>query len=339
MLPVFMPTLVSVLLPYRNAAATLAEALHSILAQTYSQFELIAIDDGSSDSGPALVTRLAAQDRRIRPLATSGVGIARALNAGLGIAHGETIARMDADDRCEPDRLKRQVEALEQAPAVGALGTLVRGFPAEHLGEGMQRYIEWQNSIVSPEQHASQLFIESPLCHPSVVLRRTALDQTDGWRDLPGPEDYDLWLRLDALGWQLAKVPEVLLHWRHAPGRATFADDRYSPERFRELKAHYLARKLASVQRPIWVWGAGPTGKRMARALEARGISPSCFIDIDPRKIGRCARGRPIVAMDQLGQQECFVLVAVGARGARNLIGPALGAKGLVQERDYLFVS
>jgi GT2 family glycosyltransferase len=205
-------------------------------------------------------------------------------------------------------------------------------------GEGMRRYIAWQNAIVSPAEHARELFVESPLCHPSVALRREALDDAGGWREVAWAEDYDLWLRLDARGWQLAKVPEVLLSWRQRQReeRATFRDPRYARERFIEARAFYLAPKLLHAARPVAIWGAGPTGRRLARALESRGVRASRFADIDPRKIGGVARGAPIVCAEALRPGDETVVVAVGARGARDLVRAELARRGFVEGVDFV---
>jgi GT2 family glycosyltransferase len=322
---------VSVLLPYRQAAATLAEALDSVLAQRGVDLEVIAVDDGSTDDGPAIAAR-----HGVTCLATGGRGLVRALALGLRAARGDLVARMDADDVCLPDRLIAQAGALASDPSLAVVGARVEAFPRAAIGEGMRRYVDWQNGLVTPAEHARDLFVESPLCHPSVMLRRSALEAVGGWRDVPWPEDYDLWLRLDAAGWALAKIPEVLLRWRHAPGRATFADPRYARERFTEAKAPHLARRLADLGPPLCVWGAGPTGKRLARALERHGAPATAFVDIDPRKIGRRARGAPIVAPHALRRGAQTGVVAVGARGARELIRAQLAQAGFSEGRDYL---
>ena len=334
-----MPPLVSVLLPYRDVAETIEAAVESLLQQTYARLEVLAVDDGSTDSGPQRVARMASRDARIRCLRTGGVGIVPALAHALAVAAGGWIARMDGDDISLPARVARQVAQLDRARGLGAVGVRVEGFPSEALGAGMQRYIAWQNGLVSAEQHAREVFVEAPLCHPSVMLRREALEGVGGWRDVPWPEDYDLWLRLDAAGWQLAKVPEVLFRWRHRPGRATFQDGRYAPERFREAKAGHLARRIISSGLPLTVWGAGPTGKRMARALESHGLFASRFIDIDPRKIGRKARNAPIEAPSALVPGTQFVVAAVGARGARELIRHDLLQRGFREGVDFLFAA
>lgn len=323
---------VSVLLPYRDAAATLPAAVASVLAGQDADLELLAVDDGSRDDGPGWIEDAARQDPRVVPLATGGRGLPAALALGLDAARAPLVARMDADDVCYPRRLGRQRDALAAAPAVAALGTRVEALGG---GEGLARYVAWQNALVSPEDHRRALFVESPLCHPSVMLRRDVVRALGGYRATDGPEDYDLWLRLDAAGHGLAKLPEVLLGWRHGPGRATFSDPRYAPERFLATKAPHLARRLAALGRPVAVWGAGPTGKRVARALEAHGLFAARFVDIDPRKIGRQARGRPIAGPATLSRRET-VLVAVGARGARDLIRAQLDALGFSEGEHYL---
>ncbi len=333
-----MSTLVSVLLPYRNAAKTIESAIGSVLQQSYRWLELIAVDDGSSDEGPSIVAALAKNDQRLQPLRTQGVGIVGALSRALDAAKGRFIARMDGDDICLPSRLDKQVALLKKHQTLGVVGVQVQGFPSNVVGDGMKRYIQWQNGILTPEQHRREIFVEAPLCHPSVLLRREALEQEGAWIDVEGPEDYDLWLRLDAAGWAMAKVPEVLLRWRHLPDRATFRDGRYTIERFREGKASYLAERVKHFAKMVVIWGAGPTGKRTARALEKHGVFPSFFVDIDPKKIGRIARGVPILAPDDL-PDAASVVVAVGARGAREPIRSYLRERGLVEGANFLFAS
>lgn len=327
---------VSVLVPYRDSAATIEEALESVLAQRGVALEILAVDDGSSDDGPARVARMASRDRRVVPLEARGVGIAPALTEALSRARAPLVARMDSDDVSLPDRLARQLEALAAEPGLAAVGTRVEGFPDAALGDGLRRYIAWQNAIVTAAEHAREIFVESPLCNPSTLIRRAALEQVGGWRDEAWAEDYDLWLRLDAAGLGLAKVPEVLLRWRHRPGRVTFTDPRCAPMRFYAAKARYLAPRLRGMGRPIAIWGAGKTGKRLARALGACAIVPELFVDIDPLKVGRLAQGRPIIAPSALTLRRHTIVVAVGARGARAIVRERLQRADLVEGVDFI---
>ncbi len=331
-----MPPLVSVLVPYRDAAPTVSEALRSVLTERQVDLELIAVDDGSKDDGPRCVASLQAVDDRIRMAATGGVGIVGALSLALRLARGTLIARMDADDVCHPGRLPAQLALLSSDERLGVVGTRVEAFPSETVGEGLRCYVAWQNEILGPADHAREMFVESPLCHSSVLIRRTALDAVGGWCDVAWAEDYDLWQRLHAAGWRAAKVPRVLLSWRHHGSQATFRDPRYARERFTEAKAHYLAPVLKRLGRPVTVWGAGPTGRRLARALERHGIHASRFVDIDPRKVGRSARGVAVVAPEALERGAETVVAAVGARGARQLIRGHLVERGFVEGEDFV---
>jgi glycosyltransferase involved in cell wall biosynthesis len=321
-------------MPFRDAGETVEEAVRSILAQEDVDLELVAVDDGSRDDGRARVRALAAHDPRVVVVEGDGCGIVGALARGLSIARGTIIARMDADDVALPGRLVKQAAALAADRGLGVVGVQVEAFG--HRGEGMRRYVAWQNGVVSAADHARELFVESPLCHPSVALSRTALEAVGGWREAPWAEDYDLWLRLDAAGWRIAKVPEVLLRWRQREGSLTFSDPRYSLASFCEARACYLAPKLLRAGRSVVVWGAGQTGKRLARALEAHGVRPRRFVDIDPRKIGRTARGVPIGAPEVLRVGEETVVVAVGARGARQQVREHLAARGFVERDDFV---
>lgn len=325
---------VSVLLPFRDAAATLARALRSVLAERSVALEVLAVDDGSTDGSAAIAASL--DDPRVRVVPARGRGLVAALETGRRLARAPILARMDADDVSLPGRLAAQHRALMAHPRVAALGSRVKVVGG---GEGLERYVAWQNGLCSEEEHRRELFVEAPLCHPSVVLRASAVEAVGGYRAGDFPEDYDLWLRLDAAGWGLAKVPEVLLEWHHGPGRATFADPRYRIEAFRALKAPFVARRLAHERRAIVTWGAGRTGRRTMRLLEGHGVRAALWVDIDPAKIGRTSRGAPIVGMDRLQREHHFVLAAVGARGARPLIRAALQARGFGEGDDFLFLS
>jgi glycosyltransferase involved in cell wall biosynthesis len=327
---------VDVLLPYRDVGATLEEAIDSMLAQRGVAVRVLAVDDGSRDDGPERVAALAARHRGVVALRAGGIGIVGALRVALSASDTEVVARMDGDDVAKPDRIAASLDRLELDAALAAVGTRVTAFPAEAVGEGLARYVAWQNALLTPEDHAREAFVESPLCHPSILLRRAALDAVGGYRDVPWPEDWDLFLRLLAAGHRLAKVPAELLHWRHRTGRLTFTDARYRENRLVEARAAFLAPRLRAEPRRLVIWGAGPTGRRLARALEWHGVRAAAFVDIDPRKVGRLARDAPILPADALLRARDFVLFAVGARGARRLVRAALNARGFTETRDFI---
>lgn len=330
--------MISVLLPYRDAAATLGEAIESVLADLSPDDELVAIDDGSRDASAELVRARADRDRRIRAIASGGTGLVSALSAGALAARGQLLARMDSDDVTLPGRFAAQRARLLDEPSLGAVGVQVEAFPA--AAGGMQRYLAWQNSLTTAEEHAHAIFIEAPLCHPSTMIRRASLDAIGGFRDVEWAVDYDLWLRLDAAGYGLAKVPRVLFRWRMRAESMTWTSPKNTPARFLAARAHFLARRLRQDGRTFAVWGAGKTGRRLARALETHALAPAAFIDIDPRKIGRTARGLAIVdastALARATTGEWLLVVALGGAGARDVVRERLARAGLVEGRAFV---
>lgn len=327
--------MISVLLPFRDAAPTLREAVTSVLTDMGPADELVLVDDGSTDGSSAIADGFAASDGRVITLATNGVGVARALTRGLEACRGEWIARMDADDVSLPGRLAAERAMLEADRALGAVATQVE--PIGAPGPGMRRYVEWQNGILTAEDHARAIFVESPVCHPSTMIRREALDAVGAFRDGPFAEDYDLWLRLHAAGWGIAKVPATLFRWRIHPSSVTWNDPRLSLDAHRRLRAEHLARRI---DRPFVMWGAGAAGRRLARELEPHGARASYFIDIDPRKIGRTARGVPILGVAEglarARAEHSLVIVAVAAVGARDLVRTRLAEDGFVEGADFV---
>jgi glycosyltransferase involved in cell wall biosynthesis len=327
----------SVLLPCFNAARFLDEALHSIENQTFSDFEVIAVDDGSTDHTLQQLEQWAARDLRVRVVRRAHGGLALTLAAALGRAEGELIARFDADDTAEPARFARQVQLLDAHPDVAACGTGVRYFPAGIVRDGARTYEQWLNSLRRPHEIERDMFIECPLAHPALMARRDAVRSVGGYQDNGWPEDYDLILRLFEAGLKLANVPEILHNWRESARRLSRVDARYTPDAFRRCKVHYLKRTLLQ-NRAVVVWGAGPVGKAFARELQTQHVTVTGFIDVDPRKIGRGIRGIPVRSHDHI-DRDAFIVAAVGNAAARTEIRAALNAAGLQELRDYCAVA
>lgn len=330
---------VTVLMPVFDADATLDDAIESVRAQTLPAWELVAVDDGSTDGSLERLRDHAARDGRVRVVAAGRRGIVGALNAGLDAARAPWVARMDADDEMLPDRLAAQLALAEARPELGVVGCRVRAFPDGSVTDGMRHYLAWMDGVIEPADFVREMWVESPLAHPSVTFRRDVVRAAGGYRDGPFPEDYDLWLRLHGAGVAMAKVPRVLLRWREGPGRLSRRDPRYSQDAFRALKAAHLARRLGD-RREVRIWGAGPDGRRWRRALAAEGVRVACFYDIDPRKIGRVL-GDGVPVLDARGAAEArdpLLLCAVGVKGARALIRAALDGAGMREGTDYLCV-
>lgn len=328
---------VSVVMPVRNGGGYLAAAVDSILGQSFSALELILVDDHSEDTA---IARLATSDPRLVVLKSNGRGISNACNTGFAQASGKFIARMDADDLSLPDRLGEQIRYLEQHPELDLCGACVEIFAEQELAGGNLRYQAWLNRCRSAQEIHRELFIESPIPNPTAMFRREALHRLGGYMDPSWPEDYDLFLRADALGMRMGKPEPVLYRWREHDGRLTRTDSRYEPRRFQAAKAHYLTRGRLRGKGPAIIWGAGPGGRLMHDLLQQEGQQVRGFLEVHPRRIGGLKRDLPVWAIDEISRMpESFVLVAVGAAGVRPEIRKFMQAHARIEGEHYLFVA
>ena len=341
---------VSVLLPVHDGEPHLSAAIKSIGEQTYADFEVVAVDDGSRDATPDVLAEWAASDSRVRVVRQPASGIAVALERARAEARGRFLARMDADDVSLPSRFERQLELMESDPRLALVGCLVRYFPRTKVRAGARRYENWLNSRRTHDEIVRAAFVECPLAHPSFFARASSIDEVGGYVDRPWPEDYDLFLRLLRSGGHFGKVPKVLLNWREGEGRLSRTDVRYSRSAFLDCRVHHLVRlrpelhggaapgvEAARPARPIAIWGAGPTGKQLAQALARQGVAVKAFAEVHPRRIGETIHGAPVLDQDEAASAlGAFHLAAVGQPGARERITETLKKAGLDEGRDFV---
>ena len=203
------PPVASVLLPVFNGQKYLEEAIESVLNQTFTDFDLLLLDDGSTDGSRALMERYAAKDGRCRVYSWPNRGIVATLNAGIGLAMGEYIIRMDSDDICLPHRFEKQIRFLVDHPRCVVVGSRVTWIDPEGMPLRIAGNVASHEEIDAENMKGGQV-----LHHPSVVMRRDALAASGGYREgFRHAEDLDLFLRLAEIG-QLANLPEVLLSYR-----------------------------------------------------------------------------------------------------------------------------
>lgn len=327
---------VSVILPVFNGQPSIQAALRSILNQSIAnQIECIVIDDGSTDG----TLEWLQQQSNITLIQQPHRGLVPALLAGIEQSRGPFIARMDADDISQPQRLARQVAYLENN-RFDLVSCLVEFGGDRSTQAGYAHHVDWCNHVRDEVSISLNRFIESPIPHPSVLFRRELLNRLGTYRDGDFPEDYDLWLRWLEAGARMGKVPEVLLRWNDPPHRLSRNDARYDAASFHTHKAPFLARWLES-KNPhhpdTMIWGAGRIARRRAAALTDAGIRITKYIDIDRGKIGHFIDGIEVISPDDLtGPENGFVISYVGSRGAREQICIALETLGYVAGQSYL---
>ncbi len=331
-----MAPLVSILLPAYQAAATLSAALRSIQRQTLEDFECVVVDDGSRDETAEIAARIARADSRFVLLSVGHQGIVGALTQGLAVCRGRYVARMDADDLSHKQRLELQVSCLERRPELGAVGAHVWMFPRVSLSDGLRAHEAWLNSLDEPASIARDAFVECPIVHPTLTIRRELLE-AHGYRDAGWPQDYDLVLRLLAQGVELAVLPRRLLGWRDGPGRITRTADYTRRERIVACKAHHLAESFLGGTESYVLWGYGDTGRSLSRALSAHGKHPHTIVELHPRRIGQRIAGAPVVHPSALATSECpKVVISVSGLPGRSEARARAVALGLREGADFV---
>ncbi|MEN9786775.1 MAG: hypothetical protein RLZZ299_2039 [Pseudomonadota bacterium] len=312
------------LIPVRDGAAWLGEAVRSALAQSRPDDEVVIVDDGSRDDPGSVLPA----DPRVRLLVQPPRGIVAALEHGRHATDAPLLARLDCDDLALPGRLDAQRAVLAARPDVAAVGgqALETGLP-----DGMRRYVAWVNGLTDPHR---ELLVESPLFHPATTLRAQSVEEIGGYRHGDFPEDYDLWLRL-ARRWRLAAVAQPVVAWRDRPGRLTRTDRRYRRGAFRPLKQAYLEDCVLPRARRVVVWGAGKEGTPWVGWFRRKGLEVVAALDPHPR--APC-HGVPVLAREAVRELDFdHLFVAVGAKGARDEIRAMLAAwrPDLVEGRDW----
>lgn len=326
-------------MPVRNEERYLQATLDSLYRQTLADWELVAVDDGSSDETPAILARTSRHDSRVTVIRREGDGLVAALNTGLKACRAPLLARVDGDDICHPRRLELQAAFLKSRPDVGLVASNFRHFPRTHLKQGMIDYEAWQNGLSDHDLVIRDLFVESPFVHPSIMTRRTIMLELDGYKDHGWPEDYDLWLRMAAAGVRFARLPETLLFWRDHPERATRTMDEYATDAFRACKCHYLLRGYLQGSSETVMAGAGLEARAWQRLLSAAGVSVTEWLDVDPRKIGRTLHNAPVISPSQLNLDDRKMLVAIGVRGAREQFRTVAQKRGWQEGVDFVCVA
>ncbi len=338
--------LVSVLLPVYNAEKFLETCLISIREQSYQSFEVIAVDDGSNDSSPAILSDMAAVDQRFKLIQfPKNRGIVSALNTGLEQSSGRWIARIDADDIMHPHRLDIQLKHMLNHPQVDILGCRINLFRYEgDLTPGQLRYQDWSNSLLSDREIKTNIFAESPIMHPTFFVSKQFYQSIQGYQDNPWPEDYDFLLRAYQADATFEKLPRKLVRKGDHPLRLARTDERCKRKAMYHAKAHYFKKKRELWEgREIFIVGSGSSGKMVLASLMHENIGVDGIIDKPGTGSERNVFGIPAHTLDLNNTAEFFsrfnkplFLLCIGVEKSRLEVERLFQGIGYESGIDYL---
>jgi len=238
------PRPVSVICTARNAAPTIKATIRSIIAQDFQNWEMIIVDDGSTDDTVGVIHAFAQADPRISFVATEGIGRGQALNRALAEAEADLVANIDADDESHPYRLRYELEAMRQHPEFAIVAT-------EYVIVNAAASPVWPSIDPGPafavEDVTRALAIRNPICHSSAMMRKTAVIGLGGYNEDILTEDYDLWVRCAAAGLRLGQIQTPLVAKRIHP------DQKY----MHAARARYLGASFLVQWRAVRIVGLG----------------------------------------------------------------------------------
>lgn len=288
---------VSLIMPFYQAGSYIRQALLSLMEQSLSDWELIAIDDGSSDEGRSIVEELAADDPRIRLFINAKKGILPALQLGLKRAQGTYIGRFDADDLLPPDRLKLMVNLLEGAAPKTIVTGLVQYFSDLPISPGYVRYQDWINELNLNGQSWEDLYRECVIASPNWLMRRAELERIKGFDDLEYPEDYDWCFRCYQNQFDVQCLSSTTLLWREHPKRTSRHSENYQQQAFFSLKI----KRFLELERftDLVLWGTGRKARLTAALLREANVTFR-WMDLEPHRYPKGIQGIAIEDYRQL---------------------------------------
>jgi glycosyltransferase involved in cell wall biosynthesis len=324
-------------MPIKNAEKHLAESIQSIIDQSETNWELLAVDDHSQDGTNKILTNFAQKDQRIKVRINEGEGIIDALKTAYKNSSGKLIHRMDADDLMAKEKLSTLSRVLLQEGKGYIATAKVSYFSDGILQEGYQKYAEWLNRLCDEAAHWKEVYKECVIASPNWLIHKSDLDDCDAFQPNRYPEDYDLVFRFYQKGLKVISADEVSHHWRDHENRSSRKLEVYKDNDFFELKWHYFQSIERNEKRPLLLWGAGRKGKKLAKMWNECSVDYE-WVSNNPKKHGKEIYDQILQSYRAIIQKSNpQIVVAVGQIGAKKEIRRFLTSNELKENEDFWF--
>ena len=254
-------------MPARNVEKYIRECIDSIINQSYEDWELIVVDDGSTDNTATIIKEFEKRESRIHLIEQSAIGIIPALRVAYASSRGKLITRMDADDIMANKKIENLSGLLfKHGPGHVATG-LIEYFCATELGDGYKKYQTWLNNLTLTKTNYSEMYKECCIASPCWMLWREDFDACEAFNPNTYPEDYDLVFRFYRHGLKVISSDEILHLWRDHDSRSSRTLEQYKDNSFLEIKVRYFLQLDYDPGKELVLWGAGKKGKKVASLL------------------------------------------------------------------------
>jgi glycosyltransferase involved in cell wall biosynthesis len=259
--------------------------LQSILDQTYDNWELILVDDASTDESYSTALAFQQKDKRIKLLKNTNLGLIHALRLAFENAEGQFITRMDADDIMPPNKLMDLRSALVSKGKGHVAVGFVKYFSAQTLGEGYVFYENWLNMLTQSENNYSEIYRECVIPSPNFLIHKEDLESIGAFNPDIYPEDYDLAFRMYKNDFKVVSTNSLTHYWRDHQNRSTRTQEHYQMLNFIPLKVKHFVEIEYNASQTLVLWGAAKKGKLIARQLQEHEI-PFKWVTENPQRIG-----------------------------------------------------
>lgn len=334
-----MNELISIILPVKDTSIYLEECINSIIRQHYPHWELIAVNDGSSDNSLQILESFAKLDNRIRVLDNPSPSLINALKLGFKESTGDYITRMDSDDKMPEDKLQSMMYAWQSNGKGSLITGGVKYFSDEELGDGYKRYADWINNLAKDQTYLENKYRECVIPSCCWLIHRDDFTKAGGFESEIYPEDYDLCFRFINQGLNIIGIDKTLHYWRDHPERISRNLEVYQDHRFFDLKLSTFLAHDRDKSRPLVLWGAGKNGKKIAKFLKAQNQDYYWICD-NKKKIGKDIYGQTLKGIRELPEiSNPQIIIAVANKDDQQDIEVILKEQGLHPIHDFWFFS
>jgi glycosyltransferase involved in cell wall biosynthesis len=328
---------ISILLPFKNTAEFLPECIQSIIEQSYDDWEILAVNDHSTDNSLDIMLSYAEKESRIKVLINDGHGIIEALRTAYSHSTGTFITRMDSDDIMSPNKLEIMVNSLrhhgEGHVAIGK----VKYFSKDGVGGGYKSYEKWLNSLTEKGLNYSEIYKECVIPSPCWMVTRKDLERAGSFLSDRYPEDYDLAFRFYESDLKCIPCTEILLYWRDYGHRTSRTSEHYAQNYFLDIKLNYFLKLDHDTQRPLILWGAGNKGKNLAKNLLDKKIAFT-WVCNNSNKIGLDIYDKKMYHYLEINKlPNAQIIITVANKEAQEFIKDYLLSLGKNPVQDYFF--
>ena len=329
--------LISILIPFKNTAQFLPECLDSILKQTYSNWELLIIDDGSTDDSYQIVNNYAEEDKRIKLYKNNGEGIIAALRLAFEKSSGSYITRMDSDDIMPINKLEVLLNNLLLHGRKYLATGLVSYFSEQGINDGYKSYENWLNKLTLKGNNYSEIYKECVIPSPCWMVHKDDLLVCDAFNPDNYPEDYDLAFRFYKHQLKVIPCDKVLHYWRDYSYRTSRTHEHYAQNYFLEIKLIYFIELDYNSSRPLVIWGAGNKGKAIARMLIEKQVD-FVWVCNNPKKIGKHIYDKKLHSFNHLKElNNAQSIITVANKESQQTIRSFFISSSKVAMEDYFF--